>query len=901
MKKLLFVFLFLLSLAPLALAQSSAVVSGKVVDAAGAVIPDAAVTLTDLATQKIVHTTTGQDGQYNFSSVPSNPQLVVIEKSGFQSFTQRISLATQASVTVNATLNVATLEDSVVVRGTIVPEAEPVPTRDDVMLTDQTVRVLDRKQLDAAGPVAGGAQMMASTPGANVVGYGETGASKYTVLLNGIQQGWAGEATSFTAPGSLGITYDGVPVADPATGLWQSATVPQNLLMQNLDVTYGPGAADARWYTDVGGRVEFTPIQPTEGMHFSVAATYGEFNQRNIAFVMNTGNIKGWSTVVGGGVGDGDDYRVAPDGFANNTRDGSAFGKTVRSFAAGSFAFGAYYAKGGGYRPTVIPTTDQGVLEPNGSSFSQATTGFYSSLPFDAYNKYDTNELAMVYGRENLLLNDTTTLQNMTWYDHIRRLHRRNADFLTNSSGGPDQTDEFNNPHSNIFGDDLSLAKVLPWNTVKFGGYLLHEVYNPHNLFYSPAEGGDGPLQIVSAGAKFRSGYFQQDDVSFFAQDDFHPIPQIHITPGVRVVGFSTSYSDQAQRDFSFVPGVIYQTHCALNPTPLVTPTNAVTLAAAQAVDPYFDIFGLPTAGLGGAITKDQGSLCAAHESRSAVEPSIDVGVTPLQWLTIYGGYSVTYRSPALGGGGGMFQSVNPAYYSLARGAYSQAGAKIHFQNAPVLKNFILGANYFYLDYTNQEIDFETAAGLEESGGGNSTYHGVDAFFDDDPMRNLHIFVNFAAEATNFSSYVTGGPLNFCNANRASCVFYNNTPVSYVPKATLNAGFYYGIERNDRVLIEPRFWFQYTGSQYLWSNLAAAPTNQTMPSYTTVNLSFTVPLTIHKQSINLRLDMLNLANSQYNEWEYISSGGYFGTATNGYINAYPGAPRTVYGTITYQF
>jgi iron complex outermembrane recepter protein len=439
-KKLLYVYLFLLMSTSIIRAQNTAVVNGKAVDAAGAVVPDATVTLTDLATQKIVHSTTGQDGQFSFTGVFPNPQLVVIEKSGFQSFTQRISLATQSAVTVNATLIVATLDESVVVRGTVVPEAEPVPTRDDVMLTDQTVRVLDRKQLDAAGPVAGGAQMMAATPGANVVGYGETGATKYTVLLNGIQQGWAGEATSFTAPGSLGITYDGVPVADAATGLWQSATVPQNLLMQNLDVTYGPGEADTRWYTDVGGRVEFTPIQPTEGMHASVAATYGEFGQRNIAFVMNTGNIKGWSTVVGGGVGDGDDYRVAPDGFANQTRDGSAFGKTVRSFAAGSFAFGAYYAKGGGYRPTVIPTTDQDVLEPNGTHFSQATSGFYSALPFDAYNKYDTNELAMFYGRQNLLLNNTTTLQNMTWFVHIRRFHRRNDDFLA-SSGGLDQTE----------------------------------------------------------------------------------------------------------------------------------------------------------------------------------------------------------------------------------------------------------------------------------------------------------------------------------------------------------------------------------------------------------------------------------------------------------------------------
>ena len=886
MKKLLFMFLVLLYSAPMALAQNSAVVNGKVVDTAGAVIPDAAVSLTDLATQKVLHTTTGQDGQYTFSGIPSNPQLVVIEKSGFQSFTQRVSLATQASVTVNATLAVATLEDSVVVRGTVVPEAEPVPTRDDVMLTNRTVRVLDRKQLDAAGPMAGGAQMMASTPGANVVGYGETGATKYTVLLNGIQQGWAGEATSFTAPGSLGITYDGVPVADPATGLWQSATVPQNLLMQNLDVTYGPGSPDARWYTDVGGRVEFTPIQPTEGMHASVAATYGQFNQRNIAFVMNTGNIRGWSTVVGGGLGDGDDYRVAPDGFANNTRDGSAFGKTVRSFAAGSFAFGAYYAKAGGYRPTVIPTTDQGVLEPNGSSFSQATTGFYSALPFDAYNKYDTNELAMVYGRENLLLNETTTLTNMTWYDHIRRLHRRNNDFLP-SSGGAGQVNEYNNPHSNIFGDDVALTKVLPWNTAKIGGYLLHEVYNSRNNFFDYSQGGNGSIGLANIGGKIRSGYFQQDDVSFFAQDDFHPIPQIHITPGVRVVGFGTSYSDQAQHDFTFAPGVVLRTHCSLYPVP----PSGSTPAAGQLIDPYYNLFGVPN-------LNDQGSLCGAHESRSAVEPSINVGVTPLPWLTIYGGYDVTYRSPALGGGGGMFQSVDPAFYTLAKGAYSQVGVKVHYRNAPLLRDFIVGADYFHLDYTNQEIDFETASGLEISGGGNSTYHGVDAFFDDDPIRNLHIFVNFAGEAASFSTYIVGGPsLAECTAQGITCLSYNNLPVSYVPKVTLNAGFYYGIEHKERVLVEPRFWFQYTGSQYLWSNLTGAPTNQLMPSYTTANLAFTVPV----KRFNLSLNIMNLFGSQYNQWEYISSGGYFGTTTSGYINAYPGAPRTVYGTITYQF
>jgi Carboxypeptidase regulatory-like domain len=104
-------------------------------DTAGAVIPNAAVSLTDLTTQKVLHTTTGVDGRYTLSGVPPDPQLIVIEKLGFQSFTQRVSLVAQSSVTINATLTVATLDESVVVRGTVLPEAKPVPTREDVMLT----------------------------------------------------------------------------------------------------------------------------------------------------------------------------------------------------------------------------------------------------------------------------------------------------------------------------------------------------------------------------------------------------------------------------------------------------------------------------------------------------------------------------------------------------------------------------------------------------------------------------------------------------------------------------------------------------------------------------------------------------------------------------------------------
>ena len=348
----------------------------------------------------------------------------------------------------------------------------------------------------------------------------------------------------------------------------------------------------------------------------------------------------------------------------------------------------------------------------------------------------------------------------------------------------------------------------------------------------------------------------------------------------------------------------VYQTHCSLNPQ-----------TGSNASDPYYNLWGTPVPTSDGSVAKDQGSLCGAHESRSAVEPGIDASVMPKDWLTIYGGYDTTYRSPALGGGGGLFQAVNPAYYILAKGAYAQFGGKVHFTHAPGLRNFIAGVNYFHNNYTNQEIDVETALGVEETSGGNSTYHGVDAFFDADPRSNIHFFFNFAGEASNFTTYVTGGPLSECGTSSNAtgladgCAYYNNLPVSYVPNFTLNTGIYYGIQHHNHVLVEPRFWVESTGSQHLWSNNTGAPTSTTMPAYTTANLSFNAPISFgEKQSVNLRVDMMNIANSQYNEYEYVSSGGYFASLApdqnnipNGYINAYPGAPRSIYGTVSYQF
>ena len=57
----------------------------------------------------------------------------------------------------------------------------------------------------------------------------------------------------------------------------------------------------------------------------------------------------------------------------------------------------------------MIPTTDwpcrpniDGTPNPNGIHYSQPDQRLLQLLPFDDYNKYDTNEMYLGYGRANL-------------------------------------------------------------------------------------------------------------------------------------------------------------------------------------------------------------------------------------------------------------------------------------------------------------------------------------------------------------------------------------------------------------------------------------------------------------------------------------------------------------------
>ncbi|MGH9392744.1 MAG: carboxypeptidase regulatory-like domain-containing protein, partial [Terriglobales bacterium] len=279
-----------LAAAALSWAAAPGAVHGRVTDPSRQAIPGAQVTLANAA-GVVLHASTDAQGDFAFPSLAPASYVLSAVATGFKSQSQTVVVGA-TPVVANLELALLTMAQTVMVRSDAVAGATLAPTPAQVFQSDQTIRVLDREQINALSPVSGSAQIISVAPGANVTGYGNTGATKNTVTLNGVQQGWGGYG-GYTTSGALGITFDNIPVADAATGLWQSNMFPQSSLINDTSVIYGPGDPSQRWYTNVGGGVEYTPLQPAGKMHASLLQTLGSYGQENTAFEVTSGLHQG--------------------------------------------------------------------------------------------------------------------------------------------------------------------------------------------------------------------------------------------------------------------------------------------------------------------------------------------------------------------------------------------------------------------------------------------------------------------------------------------------------------------------------------------------------------------------------------------------------------------------------
>lgn len=710
---------------------------------------------------------------------------------------------------------------------------------------------LGTKQKKAVGPAGGAAQILALAPGVHIGnGYGSTGASKYNFSINGLKQGWRDTKGGY-GQSVISVTFDGIPMNDPASGAWQSPEINQLSVIKQVNITYGPGNPYNRWMENIGGNVNFVPLQPVKNSKGTIGIGFGSDNFKNIHFSLYSGLHNGFSGVLAGGYTTSNSFISQPNnsnyytGF-NGQLPSYAYayyGKLDKIFKGGHISLGAYLAKGSAYKPLPIPLEpingvtvnglDSGGKSIPGELYSQKTSGYYNGL----LQKLDTNSTYMIYSKLSIKLAKNTLLHSMIWFRHGDRFHIQNRVYQYDAKN----SDEFNDPTDNEYGIKSYLNYNKGFNDLKFGGYFLHSRFRAKNSIFNMQTGG----AINDANDNYRDNYFNQNNAAIFLQDTIH-ISRFTITPGIRYVNYETNY----------------------------TPFTAEEDPQAVISNPK----------------GDQARLPAASRDLSNIEPSISLGWHPLRHLMLFANYGTAYQTPAYGGPGGPFQEISPTTIKLEKGVYYQAGFKVYYKHLGLLNDFLLSANWFRINESNQFIPILTD--IETAAFGTSIYQGANFEIKDKPVYWLNLYGNASFTKAQFSKYEVSGH-NF-----------DGLPVSYVPdiNATIGADsnfFAHGI------LISPRFWLSYTGSQSIFDGETDAPSIQKMPAFTTANLGCNVVVPLHvaySKKLNFSLSLLNLFNSKYNSYQYISGGSYyFGKSSRGYMIGYPGAPLTIYGSLSLNF
>ncbi len=767
-----------------------------------------------------------------------------------------LGLILAPSVAAAQTINAGTVSASGAAPTTTDTAAQEV-TPQAVFKSDQSTKVLNKQQIQAAGVVGGVARALALAPGVNVATYGANGNTKSSISIDGIKAGWAGFSGGNNDNGSIGVSFDGVPMVNPGNGLWQATLIPQNSLIELIGITYGPGDPVDRWYTNIGGGLNFVPIQPSDHAGGEVTGTYGSFNTKNTTFVLQTGLYHGWKTVFAGGLGSADSFLKAPDGFKNGNNNYAYYLKTEKIFNGGNFSIGGYISRTAAYRPLAIPVAPIPGVSINGFGqpgplYSEQTTGYYTALPGSVNRKLDLNAIALTYAQLNLDLGPVTSLHNLVYFVHEHRAHLTPLhDFVP----GATTLEEANRPFSWMLGDKLYLEFKPRFNDIKVGGYFQISRYFSQEQLWNPNLGfANSPVPTTSMGSEtlpngpFDTDNFRQKNMAVFLQDAITPLRGLTITPGIRFINYETDF----------------------------TPNEFVYFPLAVQLNP------------GGVLSQ----FPAASKTFSRLEPSLGINYRVLPWLAVYGNYARAYRLPEYGGGTGPFVALPASQVQIEQGDYYQAGVKTHWSRLGPASDVQFGVSLFHLEFSHETLPTALASGGSLLAFGSSAYNGVNLYADGSPVNNLYVFTN--------ASFIHAYYKNFTNGTGT----FHGVPVSYTPSMTFNIGAYYHYFLG-RSLIEPRIIYQYVGPQKMYDNSQNITSNQGIAPYGVVNLSAKAYVPVHAlgghvKMLTLSVEVDNLMDLKYNPFEYITAGGLYGAGA-GSVLALPAPGRAVYVTAGIKF
>jgi iron complex outermembrane receptor protein len=744
----------------------------------------------------------------------------------------------------------------------------------------QPVKTVPKFMFELVSPQGGGLQALGTLPNVYISGYNVGSASaRNTISMRGVKVGFN------SIPGDLetnAITaeFDGIPLNSLSQGTgWHSTETPIGALLSGLNVIEGAGNPRDRWYNSLGGTINFVPVQPTGSPGGRVSLSGGSFSSTIASAVFNTGAIDGWSTVMGAAGARQLTFRDTADTMPSDSEQG--YVKTRKQLASGSVSFGAYFTRSDEWRPNMIPVSPNPEIHTDGLDgpgglYSEQTSGFYSTLPRAVWHKHNEIVDYLLWSHAHLELSPSLELSNEAWFRWGKIRHYRLNDYTL-----PSNYEHFVE-RSKTFGDRVVFdARLASIDTLSFGGYVIDSRAVSQYQGYSPS---DGSTLAQPESISFNTT--NSIDVAGFVEDTFRPIPALQIVPGFRVVQFITDWSNQSPTEACDVypymanpnGSGVAPSDCSYGPQPALTTSTGAPLPWSVSYSKSPD----------------------ESTNLSSTEPSLGVNYALTGGVHIFGSYAISRHNPR-----SSVLSHYPldlATIKLVRSETYDFGVRYLGLRVAGMRRLYSSLEFFHTLLSNQTITYSTPQQplVTDFGYGSATLKGVDFEVRANLTRAWSGFADFGWLKSQWNSFTSV-------VNPVGLPSYGtNLPVSNSPKDNANFGLAYRFELPSAT-VKATLWDQYTGIRYLWDNSSGAPTDQQMPAYDLVNFSirarstFLGSLIPGVQGSELSLQVLNITNKEYNSTEYISSGGYFGTSSSGYIIANPGAPRAIFATFSADF
>ncbi len=210
-------------------AQGNASIAGVVSDSSNAVVPGAAVTLTNTGTARQQMATTDSGGRYTFSGLPVGDYRIDVALSGFKKMAQTgINLTVAQALTVNLTLEIGQVSDTVEVSGAV-RSLETVSSAVRSVVSHELIEDLPLNGRNAL-------QLQTLLPGAiNQTGARVSLSQEDGVSVNGAR---GNDNNVLLDGGHNNDLYDGTPTSMPNPDALQEFSV----LSSSFSAEYGRGA-----------------------------------------------------------------------------------------------------------------------------------------------------------------------------------------------------------------------------------------------------------------------------------------------------------------------------------------------------------------------------------------------------------------------------------------------------------------------------------------------------------------------------------------------------------------------------------------------------------------------------------------------------------------------------------